>query len=565
MLNKIKNKKRKNLKMKNYIILMYILTIIIISITAIFTSNKMLNEIVKDNGSQLGHAVLNNFYQDLNNKNNINIQEKLLNFKNHNTQDVSFMNIVNQDNKIIAHNDKSRLNKYSTNKELMMKLINNGGGAELINTVKIPTSDGEIKKKFYMVSKSYRIDNKPVVINLGIKIDKMLKVKKAGITKIISFIISFSIISLIVVTLFINKISKVLNLIVIDSKQMSKGDFSKTKNKLKTKVKEIINIDYNFNNMKISLIEIFSHIINNADKTLKNSKSLHKKFNNLELKNKLIESNINSVLTNTEENTANLEEINASVEEIKTNSNSLNDEVVNTSKKITEIKDNLQTNQEEHIQENKKNIDKYIIKKEQVKKNCNEMINQIKNVGEIQKQLNEITKRTNLLSLNASIESARVGNAGKGFSVIANEIRSLSQQSERNLKEIEPILNDTNKAIQLLVKNINEVLEDTMKYLNKNETFILNNNTFVNTNIDFIDNYTEKIQIKTTDLKEILNQISIAISDTSKNVQNNCQQVESISQEIENSNEITQELKQDFEQGIVNSKKMQENLKIIKF
>jgi methyl-accepting chemotaxis protein len=54
--------------------------------------------------------------------------------------------------------------------------------------------------------------------------------------------------------------------------------------------------------------------------------------------------------------------------------------------------------------------------------------------------INDIAAQTNLLSLNASIEAARAGDAGKGFSVVADEIRKLADQSVESVNQIRDIV-----------------------------------------------------------------------------------------------------------------------------
>lgn len=67
-------------------------------------------------------------------------------------------------------------------------------------------------------------------------------------------------------------------------------------------------------------------------------------------------------------------------------------------------------------------------------------------IGEYAQRSEDIAKRTNLLALNATIEAARAGDAGKGFGVVAGEVKTLSQQAAQSSKELRTEVMDVIKS-----------------------------------------------------------------------------------------------------------------------
>ncbi|MFZ7120299.1 MAG: methyl-accepting chemotaxis protein [Eubacteriaceae bacterium] len=103
------------------------------------------------------------------------------------------------------------------------------------------------------------------------------------------------------------------------------------------------------------------------------------------------------------------------------------------------------------------NIQEVVDANEQILSIVNEANSHTEDTNEILNFIQEISSQTNLLGLNAAIEASRAGEFGRGFDVVAKEIRKLSTSTSESIKKVDTVL----KNIGGSIKNINDKVSDT--------------------------------------------------------------------------------------------------------
>ena len=172
----------------------------------------------------------------------------------------------------------------------------------------------------------------------------------------------------------------------------------------------------------------------------------------------------------------------------------------------------------------------------------------VEKINDLTDNILSISSQTNLLALNASIEAARAGEAGKGYAVVADEIRVLADSSRSTANDIQAISNEVTNSVAELADNANKMIDFIVEVVMPDYDKLVNIGEQYNQDAGNFDDIMRGFTDKAVELKQAKEEVAKLIRGMSSTINENSDGIAAVSNNTVGLTEGISQIKEEMSQ-----------------
>lgn len=247
-----------------------------------------------------------------------------------------------------------------------------------------------------------------------------------------------------------------------------------------------------------------------------------------------------AVMKDSEENFHHIKSVEDSMAEISENLRQLSQMSAEIGE-LTRRADEITAENNRKLEESSRSMDEISRGSDESREIISKLSDQSQQIVSIAKVITGISTQTNILAINASIEASRAGAAGRGFSVVAGEIKSLSEKTKTAAAEIGTIIGEVTQDIQAAVESMENSSALTRQGLESMNKMTESAEQLSRSNVEISRNIAEMNHVIAS-VAQSGSSVSDKLVSVSRNIENNCSAVQQVAAAIQENSAGTENL-----------------------